>query len=287
MLTKEITTPINAKPYYVNEGVIKVYDRYNNVYSVGEVRLERFDEENFQYIFTPYWEYIEFIPDGVFNGIPGIDLEHRQKHYYRVNMTPAFIAMRTPSEQRADVKELMARAGLDYYDRFEWLLRTESRCGDDNLFVVRKEAGEKKFSSKIEVKRLNRESVIVGDSYKETLNSSNQICKLYEILQSGAVIKNGNRERLTEKDRFAQLSLLKQMQARFYEDYRNRRAQGIRIAKARGAYKGRIPIKIDEDLLRSTALSFKNGKMTEIEAMEALGINSRSTFYRKIKACKI
>ena len=30
--------------------------------------------------------------------------------------------------------------GLDYYDRFEWLLRTDMRCSTDNLIVERAEA---------------------------------------------------------------------------------------------------------------------------------------------------
>ena len=31
----------------------------------------------------------------------------------------------------------MERVGLDYYDRFEWLLRSDVRCGTDNLIVDR------------------------------------------------------------------------------------------------------------------------------------------------------
>ena len=79
MITSELTTPIKGKPYYTSEGVIKAYDRYGRVYSVGEITLERFDEQNFQYIIMPYWENIVFIPDGVFHGIPGIDMEKNRK----------------------------------------------------------------------------------------------------------------------------------------------------------------------------------------------------------------
>ena len=70
-------------------------------------------------------------------------MDRRNQEYYRVNMTPEFISMRTPCENREDVRELMETAGLDYYDRFEWLLRTEMRCGDDNLIVVRKPSNKK------------------------------------------------------------------------------------------------------------------------------------------------
>ena len=142
MLTKEFTTPLKGTPYYTSIGIIKAYDRYGNIYDIGEIAYEIFDEQNFQYVITPYWDNIYLIPKGVFHGISGIDLDIKQEHYYRVNIVPGFIKQRTPSENREDVKKLMGSVGLDYYDRFEWLLRSESRCGDDNLFVVRKEIKE-------------------------------------------------------------------------------------------------------------------------------------------------
>ena len=54
MLTCEFTTPLEGIPYYRNEGIIKVYDKYNRNYSVGEIIFERFDEQNFQYIINSY-----------------------------------------------------------------------------------------------------------------------------------------------------------------------------------------------------------------------------------------
>ena len=40
MLTSEYTTPLLGSPYYRNIGIIKVYDRNNRNYSVGEVILD-------------------------------------------------------------------------------------------------------------------------------------------------------------------------------------------------------------------------------------------------------
>ena len=138
MLTSVYTTPLDGSPYYSSTGIIKVFDRHNKVYDVGEITFDRFDNQNFQYIFKPYWELIKKIPAGVFHGIPGINMDLHKEAYYRVNMTPCFITMRSPSKSRDDVRELMESVCLDYYDRFEWLLRSEMRCGNDNLFVVRK-----------------------------------------------------------------------------------------------------------------------------------------------------
>ena len=63
----------------------------------------------------------------------------------------------------------------------------------------------------------------------------------------------------------------------------NRRIEGIELAKRNGKYVGRKPIKVDEELLKQIAIAFLNNHISEKEAMTKLGINSRSTFYRKIK----
>ena len=65
-------------------------------------------------------------------------MDLRLEKYYRVNYIPTSIAERTPSENREDLWELLESVGLDYYDRFEWLLRTTMRAANDNLIVERK-----------------------------------------------------------------------------------------------------------------------------------------------------
>lgn len=65
-------------------------------------------------------------------------MDLRLERYYRVNYIPTFIAERTPSKNREDLWELLDSVGLDYYDRFEWLLRTTMRSANDNLIVERK-----------------------------------------------------------------------------------------------------------------------------------------------------
>ena len=129
----EYTLPLQGKPYYRSSGIIYAVDRNGNKYAVGQVDLERFDDQNFQYVFTPEWSVIDTLPSSIFQGIPGLDMSMRLERYYRVNMTPYFISERTPSESREDLWELLEAVGLDYYDRFEWLLRTDMRCGTDNL----------------------------------------------------------------------------------------------------------------------------------------------------------
>ena len=91
--------------------------------------------KNFNYIISPLWDIIDVLSPKVFQGIPGIDMELRLEHYYRVNYVPVFITERTPGESREDLWELLESVGLDYYDRLEWLIRTNLRAAIDNLIV--------------------------------------------------------------------------------------------------------------------------------------------------------
>lgn len=287
MLRSEYTTPLEGIPYYRNVGIIKVYDKYNRKYSVGEVIFERFDEQNFQYIIKPYWKYIDQIPHGLFQGIPGINMDLKKEAYYRVNMTPNFISMRTPSESRENVKELMNSVGLDYYDRFEWLLRSEMKCGDDNLLVVRKPKDNLIIKSIEESKNryIHSGDVLEIDTISDIKSSNAKLIEdLFILLHTGVkiYIRSENRY-IGDNERITMLYLLKNMIECIDLNNQTRRKKGIEEAKKKGKYTGRKPIEVDDQLLKQVALSFLNNYLSEQVAMQKLGINSRSTFYRKIR----
>lgn len=287
MFTSEYTRPLAGRPYYRNVGIIKVYDRYNRNYSVGEIVFERFDEQNFQYVIKPYWKSIDQIPKGVFQGIPGINIDLRRDAYYRVNMTPLFISMRTPSESRVNVTELMRSVGLDYYDRFEWLIRSEMRCGDDNLFVIRKPTDSLRIKSleKVKNRNINPDDTVEIDSFSDIPSSNARLIEeLFCLLQSGVQIYIRSENRYIDDDeRSTMLYLLRNMLECIDRNNRNRRKEGIEEAKKNGKYIGRKPIEVDELLLEQVAVDFLNKRISEPLAMQSLGIKSRSTFYRKIK----
>ena len=133
-----ITTPLAGTPTYINSGIIKVEMKSGEKISVAQIDYQEFDEENFQYVIMPYWEIIDGLPSSIFQGIPGIDMELRLEKYYRVNYVPTFIAERTPAKNREDLWDLLGNVGLDYYDRFEWLLRMNMKAANDNLVVERR-----------------------------------------------------------------------------------------------------------------------------------------------------
>ena len=287
MLTSEYTTPLEGKPDYRSVGIIQVYDNKDYKYNIGEIIYERFDDQNFQYIFKPYWDLIECLPVNLFSGIPGINMEIKKDAYYRVNMTPVFISMRSPSENREDVKELMDEVGLNYYDRFEWLLRTTKRCGDDNLIVVRKNETPLKVEQITKVSELNLsvdDEIILENLSDLKFENSMIIADMFRLLQSGAKIYISKEDRFLEMtERKIMLYLLGNMRKRCEENNKKRKSTGIEKAKLAGKYKGRKPIEIEEDFLEEIAIDFLNGKVTEKEAMKRLDLTSRATFYRKIK----
>lgn len=66
------------------------------------------------------------------------------------------------------------------------------------------------------------------------------------------------------------------------EQIKQRQAEGIAIAKAAGKYKGRQPIKYDEEELENLYLHWKNGDITKNYICRKLGV-SKSTLYRILK----
>lgn len=67
-------------------------------------------------------------------------------------------------------------------------------------------------------------------------------------------------------------------------DYiRERQQEGIDLAKARGAYRGRQPIDVDEQAFEKEYKLWKEGHITAVLAMSHLGLKP-NTFYRRVKA---
>lgn len=59
-------------------------------------------------------------------------------------------------------------------------------------------------------------------------------------------------------------------------------AEGIRIAKEAGKYKGRQPIAVDEETFKAECAKWRNGQQTARATMERLGLKP-NTFYRRVQ----
>ncbi len=61
-----------------------------------------------------------------------------------------------------------------------------------------------------------------------------------------------------------------------------RQREGIEAKKARGEYRGRTPIEIDEKQFEQEYKLWKDGEITAVAAMSHLGLKP-NTFYRRVK----
>lgn len=290
IVQNEYTKPLVGAPYYRSSGIIYAVDSNYDKYAVGRIDFERYDEQNFQYVFSPEWSVIDALPTSIFQGIPGLDMSLRLEQYYRVNMTPYFILERTPGEGREDLWELMDAVGLDYYDRFEWLLRTNMRCGIDNLIVERAETARQiTFVPGMKLPdNLQPGDCVAIESFSSMAKTNCQLRNyLLQILRSGAQIWDKSEERILSKAECSILLNLLLLQASLESTRKQQQHKaGVLQAKHAGKYSGRKKIAVDQHLLRQIAKDFGEHKITEAEAMQRAGIPSRSTFYRRLKELK-
>ena len=281
-----ITTPLAGVPTYVNSGIIKAVMKSGEKISVAQIDYQEFDEENFQYVISPYWEIVDGLPASVFQGIPGIDMELRLKDYYRVNYIPTFIAERTPSENREDLWELLESVDLDYYDRFEWLLRTKMRAANDNLIVERRRIEETvgQFASGI-ISGLQYGDKVIVESLESIADTTAGLTDgMFNIVTSGIDVVTESGQILV--DATTRAAMIPYMVAQRIMSRRERishQQAGIEQAKKDGKYAGRKPTPVDENVLRQVAKELDEGIITVEEAMKRTKINSRSTFYRKLR----
>ena len=284
-----ITTPLEGIPSYTSSGIIKAVMKSGEKVSVAQIDYQEFDEENFQYVFRPYWEIVDGLPASVFQGIPGIDMDLRLENYYRVNYIPTFISERTPSPNREDLWELLDLVGLKFYDRFEWLLRTNMRAANDNLIVERrrKESVIQKFAPAILPEMQYGDKVIVESMEAIAGTTAGLTDGMFHILVSGIdVITQEGQVLVDMTTRSAMIPYMMTQRLMAYREKIMNRQIGIEQAKKEGKYTGRKPIDVDETMLRQIAKELDEGIVTVEEAMKRAKINSRSTFYRKLRKLK-
>ena len=239
-------------------------------YLICKIDYHYFDDDNFSYIFTPYYEVIDLLDSKLFQGIPGLTLDLREKQYERKNIIPVFISERTPAENRVNKWEMLEEVGMTYLNQLEWLIRTNERYFGDNLYVKRYEDG--KILNKITAKtKFQRFDNIQISSIKDISSSLLlRIQTLLNVITSGSelcsdelIINNANRKEYYK--------LLKAIVDSQVEETKK---------------KGRMKMDVSLPLLEETYNSFKQGIITEKQAMEKMGIKSRSTFYRRVAELK-
>jgi len=259
----DITTPISSdvKRIYSLSGEICFAYTKATLFKVAKITYELFEDESYQYIFEPYYDVIDGLVFIDWGGIPGIDLDLRRERYYRVGVIPTFISERTPSPNRVNLKEELQRANLDYLNRLQWLINTDTVYTGDKLVV--QQEGFNNFT---------------GFSTKSAQWHALSVLQLLGMRLSIDIdgIHFFNQERST----------LIKVYLNEYEFLATKRRQrqnvGQMEAKERGVYAGRKPIEVSLPLLDEVRGKLKAGRITLKEALEITKL-SKATLYRRFK----
>jgi len=249
-------------------GTICIDDEYGFTYQIGEIRYIEREDESYRYEITPNYSVIGLLSEKLFQGIPGLDLSMKKETYVRENMHPVFITERTPSNNREDLWQLLEECNMEYLNRLEWLIRTNTRYAGDGMYVRKKE----------------KESLQI-ESISELGNRSSVICrKVLEIICAGGIISTCDCTiDDTNRKAYYELFMALYRTERKYLD--ERRRNGIQKSSSNGKYKGRTRIKIDKLELNEIFQAYEAEKITGQEAAEKLQI-SLSTFYRRYREYK-
>jgi len=124
---------------HTTSGIIVWDDKNGAQYRICRLDCTTWDDDSYEYAFTPDYRVIDMLDEREYGGIPGLDLDLRRDVYIRKNMEPVFMTERSPSRNRVDLWDLLESVGLNHYDRLEWLIRTKLRYSGDALHVIRYE----------------------------------------------------------------------------------------------------------------------------------------------------
>ena len=251
------------------KGIICVKDKLGFEYELSTLEYIEREDETYEYIFTPNYNVIDLLPNNIFQGIPGLNLDLRKERYVRKNMTPVFISERTPGPHREDLQELLAMYDMEYLNRLEWLIRTDMTYAGDPMYVKRYIAKEYKASIDLSQRIMNEKNSFKAIGYMLT-----EICKGNHLIIEEIEITDQNRKQIHK--------VLMMVYGKAIKDVKNRQRNGIERAKKEGKYSGRPPIEIDIVKMDEIFSQFNKRKLSEKEAIERLGI-SKSTFYRRLK----
>ncbi len=126
------------------------------------------------------------------------------------------------------------------------------------------------------------------ESISRLSRSIRDLLKTVDILTEKGITLVSSKENIdtsTPLGRFM-LSIFAALSELEREQILQRQREGIAQAKARGVYRGRKPLKIDEKQFRAVCKLWTDGTITATEAMKRLNLRP-NTFYRRVKSFNI
>lgn len=248
-------------------GIIRVRDELGLVYDLSKIEYTVREDDSYEYIFTPNYSVIDLLKPSIFQGIPGLNLDLRKAEYVRTNRTPVFIGERTPGENREDLWELLEACGMDYLNRLEWLIRTDTVYSGDKLFVER----YTECDADIEIKSLS-------DLGNRSVNINK---RLLDIICSGKNLISQDFI-INDSTRGLYYPILIEMFRMEKQYLKTQQSEGVRTSQNEGKYKGRR--RKDCGGLKSVEIirAYYAGQLTAEQAAEKMDV-SRSTFFRRAR----
>ena len=267
---------------HVVVGTIYVSGKWKLQYPVCKIEQIYYENDEFEYIFTPYYNVIALLDSSVFQGIPGLNLDLEEETYIRKNQIPTFIYERTPQQNREDLWKLLDEVGLDYLDHLEWLIRTDKTYTGDRLLVRR--YIEPKTSS--EIAKVNYGDNYLFENYSSISSNNYQFIDfLMQVIVSGGNLQSDT-VKINDGNRLSLYNILLPLYINEIEGRKKKQRKGIEKAKEENKYLGRKKIKVPPPLLEEMIEKVRLKEVTVQEAMKELGLKSKSTYYRRVREFK-
>lgn len=253
------------------KGMICLDGLYDLVYQIGTIAYTVLEDESFRYEFTPKWDVIDLLEPPDFQGVPGFDLDTRKDVYIRENMTPTFISERAPAENREGLWQLLEDVGMDYLDKVEWLIRTDTRYIGDSLYV----------RSLGSLDDLEEAPVEIAAAVAAAQNSMHAQKAVLRRLCAGAPIEYEGRVIGSEARKVIHGMLLALL-TKTYIYRESKRKEAAHAADQGNAHAGRKRKALDKILLAETLDMYSRGAIDAKQAAHRLDI-SMATFYRRLR----
>jgi hypothetical protein len=249
----------------VSKAFCCVRDKLGIVYRISEI-TQTIEGDDFSYSFIPNYAVIDLIPQGVFQGIQGLDLSLRETTYYREGI-PSFIAERVPPKNRIGLAEILASLKMDYWDPLTYLLRTRNRYWGDGIYLEPYQ----------EKKTVAYSSLL--SSHKDSYAS---IKALIEELAEGNEILLDDQNPLTDLEKKALFQGIYPLYSKMRKNKEKVQLKTVKKRKESGSYQGRKPLAINEREFLPVAQKFRQKEISLDEALRLTAV-SRASFFRLIK----
>lgn len=164
--------------------------------------------------------------------------------------------------------------------------QTMARLGVEKLFSDKASGKDAKRRGLEELMRFVREGdQVVVDSYSRMARNVGDLLNIVSEFEKMGVGFVSIKEQVDTSTPHGKLVLT--IFGALYEFERENmliaQREGIEIAKAKGLYKGREPIAVDEQAFIDVCAKWRAGDITATEAMKRVGLKP-NTFYRRVKA---